>query len=198
MVVLEKSPGATLIYLHNKGSCKIYWYFAGVQWNFIQQWEMVGYALATVFVKYCWKFIRTSRRVHEIVFIAFILIILMYESAFAHECPKSFGYLVIVGSEVLKMQLYCSFSNFLNFLWLSSRFSSLSWRGPITAPFPIPAIVAFYKLVEVFWVLLDSNNRSLFLLDFFIFFEIFKWFWISTIWFTTFSLVWFVALFIFF
>ena len=86
----------------------------------------------------CWKFIRAPRRVLGDSFFASMmscLVILMSDSVFGCGCPKkSFGYLiVIVGSLVQKMLLYCSFSSSLIFLQLGSRFPSSSWRGPIPA-----------------------------------------------------------------
>ena len=83
------------------------------------------------------------------------LVIFMSESAFACGCPKNFVYnIVIVGSWMLKTQLYCSFSSSLIFFLFGSRFSSSSRRG--TIPALIAELHVFYKFVEDIWFYLMS------------------------------------------
>ena len=87
----------------------------------------------------------------EIVFIASMmssLVILMSDSVFPCGCPKkSVGYLIVIdGSGVLKMLLYCLFSSSLISLLLGSGFPSASWRGTI----PALIVELFLRICEGF------------------------------------------------
>ena len=114
----------------------------------------------------------------EIGFIASMmcsLVMLMSASVFARGCPKkSFGYFIVIfGSRVLKMLLYCSFSSSLIFLLLGSRFPSSSWEVQFQLwslscflwicrsilGFFLRAACVFLRFLSVFIEIFNFNNR---------------------------------------